>query len=247
LAIPGIVARAFLLDLSLSPVDWYVFSAIWETCPDTLDKLGKVTGLARQTAAIACRRLNARGWCELRGKGRAVHPVPVIGHDCQAEMVRNLVSAYDVVANRGEFLMRSYLDLRVCDDRYIDHARPAFLTNPLTQEPLEYDRYYHCGVAFEFNGPQHYRETSRFADTDALRAVQARDLIKKGLSHDSRITLVTVTGEQLRLDVMEMLLPESLPRRPLDTAGSYYQCLAGLCTEYALRVGGRAGKRSDHR
>ena len=176
-----------------------------------------------------------------------MHPVPIIEHECQAAMVRNLVSAYDVVANRGEFLMRSYLDLRVCDDQFIDHARPAFLTNPLTQEPLEYDRYYHCGVAFEFNGPQHYRETSRFADTDVVRATQARDLIKKGLSQDSRVKLVIVTGEQLRLDAMELLLPESLPRRPLDKTGPYYQCLAGLCTEYALKVVGRAGKRSEHR
>lgn len=114
---------------------------------------------------------------------------------CQAEMAKDLDAAYSIVANRGEFLMRTYLDLRICDDRYVDHARPPFLTNPITQEPLEYDRYYLCGVAFEFNGPQHYRTTTRFADTETIRANQARDLIKKGLSQDSRVTLITITGE----------------------------------------------------
>jgi len=243
LAIPGIVVRTFMLEQSLSPVDWFAFSAAWEICPDTLDALGKITGISRQTAAVACRRLMARGWCELRGKGKGMQPVPIIRHDCQNQMAHDLSAAYDVVANRGEFLMRTYLNLRICDDRCIDHARPPFLTNPLTHEPLEYDRYYQVGIAFEFNGPQHYRETSRFADTDALRATQARDLIKKGLSQDRRVDLVAVSGEQLRLDLLEALIPESLPRRPLDTLGPYYQRLAGLCAEYALKAGDRAAGR----
>ncbi|MEW6048508.1 MAG: hypothetical protein AB1609_18860 [Bacillota bacterium] len=49
--------------------------------------------------------------------------------------------------------MKCWLDLLVAGDDFVDNARPAFLGNPLSRDPLEFDRYYLDGVRFEFNGP----------------------------------------------------------------------------------------------
>lgn len=63
----------------------------------------------------------------------------------------------------GEALMREYLSLLVDADDFEDNAAPGFLVNPWTDERLQFDRFYPPGVAFEFNGPQHYGPTDRFS------------------------------------------------------------------------------------
>jgi len=155
-------------------------------------------------------------------------------------MARMLEEAYGMAANRGEFLMKRYLDLRIASDEYVDNAHPGFLVNPGTGELLEYDRLYLQGVAFEFDGPQHYTPTRRFPDERDLRRTQSRDLIKAGISHRANVKLVKVTAEQLHPDILENLIPDSLPRRPVDTQGLYYQTLVGLCLAYAAKA--RSGK-----
>lgn len=56
--------------------------------------------------------------------------------------------------------MREYLSLMIDSGEFEDNAAPGFLVNPLTDERLQFDRFYPPGVAFEFNGPQHYGATS---------------------------------------------------------------------------------------
>jgi hypothetical protein len=147
-------------------------------------------------------------------------------------MALRLREEYDMAVYRGEFLMRKYLDFRVATNDFIDNARPAFLTNPLTGERLEYDRYYLAGVAFEFNGSQHYERTRLYEDGKSLKERRARDAIKKGLSMDARVIIVVITAEQLHPTILEGLIPGILPRRTIDTGGAYYQALADLCVRY---------------
>jgi hypothetical protein len=167
---------------------------------------------------------------------RGHQPVALIPRRCQEELVRHLENQYELASNKGEFLMKRYLDLRVASDEYVDNARPESLQNPLTDEHLEYDRLYLQGIAFEFNGPQHSERTKRYSSEKTLRETKARDLMKKGLSQDARVRLITVTPDHLHPDCLEALLPPELPRRRMDTEGQYYRTLAGLCTAYSLKA-----------
>src|SRR5690606_2563656 len=81
---------------------------------------------------------------------------------------------------KGEGLMRALLSLLVDLDVFEDNASPGFLVNPLTDERLQFDRFYPPSVAFEFNGPQHYGETELYSAEHA-REQRARDLIKIGI------------------------------------------------------------------
>lgn len=107
----------------------------------------------------------------------------------------------------GEFLMRKLLDNTVASTTFMDNARPSFLRNPKTNQPLEYDRLYFEGVAFEFNGEQHYSTTSEFPDPQALQERRTRDLIKVALSLENGITLVTVVDEDLSVEGRRFLYP----------------------------------------
>ena len=42
--------------------------------------------------------------------------------------------------NKGEFLCKKRVELWIRDDTYVDNARPEFMTNPTSNEPMECDR-----------------------------------------------------------------------------------------------------------
>ena len=86
----------------------------------------------------------------------------------EATEIRRLRSKLGHSAYYGEALLKALLDLLVGETHYLDNARPSFLVNPLTQQLLEYDRYYPSRrVAIEFHGPQHDRATAVFPDEQA--------------------------------------------------------------------------------
>jgi hypothetical protein len=96
-----------------------------------------------------------------------------------------------------------------------------------------------AGVAFEFNGWQHYGPTEKFPDEKELKEAQARDLIKKALSDDHGVKLVTVTAVHLVPAEFVKLLPADLPRNCVDEDGPYFTALANLCVGYKDRAGTR--------
>ncbi len=133
--------------------------------------------------------------------------------------------------------MGRFLDWRVVSQDYIDNARPRAFTNPITGERLELDRLYlDSSVGFEFNGPQHYMQTDKFADEESLKQQQNRDILKKGLSIDAKVTLVVVTVDQLHPSILETLIPPHLERRPIDTDGPYYRAFVDLSIQLVARA-----------
>jgi hypothetical protein len=209
---------------------------VWSECPTSMGDLAAAFNVNSKTISAACARLVQRGWLAFSQHRRFKQPVPLIPASVQELMVVRLRDEFDAAMYRGEFLMRAYLDMRICSDDYVDNARLDFLTNPATGQRLEYDRYYRLGVGFEFNGPQHYKHTRKFMDDEGLRQRQTRDLIKKGLSLDAHVALVTVTADQLHPTILETLIPDTLPRRPIDTNCPYCRALAELSVTYAAQV-----------
>lgn len=100
--------------------------------------------------------------------------------------------------HKGEAIMKEMLNVVIADDRFEDNARPGFLVNPMTGERLEFDRWYTgAGLAFEFNGPQHYGQTELYPALERVRKQQARDLIKAAIAYERGISLVLVHPEDL--------------------------------------------------
>lgn len=116
---------------------------------------------------------------------------------------------------RGEAIMREYLSLLVDSEAFEDDAAPGFMVNPWTGERLELDRYYPPHVAFEFNGPQHYRATERFSAADVSRQ-RGRDFMKIGICVENSIHLVVLQAEDLSLQAMLEKVRPLLPLRDLS-------------------------------
>lgn len=133
----------------------------------------------------------------------------------------------------GEFISFCWLDELVDSDDYVDHARPPFLRNPVTRQPMEYDRIYPSHKkAFEHQGLQHYGPTDKFPDPVKAREQELRDWAKLGISTANGIELITIAWEDLSLKGMSAKIPDGLPKRAPDPEDPYIQCLEQESTTY---------------
>lgn len=185
------------------------------------------------------RKLQEHGWIEFEYVRTAGHTVVVL-HDIDEErMIRHLElirRRLERAEFKGEGIMKEWLDLLVDTDQHDDNARPGFLVNPLTGERLEFDRWYPCGVAFEFNGPQHYRPTEAYSDPEQLRRTRLRDAIKRGLGQELGIKVVIVRPEDLSYDGIRAKVEGLLPLRDIPLDDPRVQLLMRVSLNYLSKV-----------
>lgn len=132
--------------------------------------------------------------------------------------------------------MREYLNLLVADDRFEDNAAPGFLVNPVTEERLQFDRYYPLhNVAWEFNGAQHYQKTQRFSERKVVMQ-RVRDYIKQGICLERNITLVVVHAQDLSLEVMRQKASALFPVRDLNDHQRLVTYLEKVAAKYRADI-----------
>lgn len=184
------------------------------------DQLASLAGIASaNTLRGHVRSLKEAGWLKVvRRPGiRCYNYVPVDAHLTMRRWARaHVAQRIKRQQFKGEAIMKELLNILIDDQHFEDNARPGFVINPGTQERLEVDRYYPgARVAFEFNGPQHYRTTEKFSDPVAVQAQRARDLIKTALLLTRDIHLITVHPEDLSLSRLRSLIGSLLPLRTI--------------------------------
>lgn len=225
-----------LQDKSIKPVAKYIYLAMQVIHSESLGDLARKAGVSRQAVSRAIKHLAANGWAKVIRQQRRQVPVPLVAKPVQERLARRLIDAFEAAPHKGEFLMKAWLDVLVASDDYLDNARPDFLMNPLTGDPLEFDRFYSAGVAFEFHGPQHYGPTPLYPGDEKFREAKLRDIIKLGLSAERGIVLVTVTLGDLSLSGMTAVIPQVLPRAEVDKEGPLVRTLEQLSNQYRARA-----------
>lgn len=231
--LPHYVVTHLLQSPELRMIDKGIYLITASVKPDSITSLSKLAKHSRSMVSGICYRLSKHGWMELLKHKNKVRPIPVIPHQCQEKMIEELEYEYSLTPYKGEFLMKRLLDFWIDSNKFMDNARPEFLTNPATQERLEYDRYYTIGVAFEFNGPQHYGKTELYKDEQAVKEIKVRDLVKQALSRKNGVDLITVSRENLYPEIFETLIPKEIKNQFADKTGPYYRALARISTAYA--------------
>lgn len=183
----------------------------------TLLQASRIGSIPTLRAAIA--RLHHAGWlwipagAETGGRTYKPHDPHLALRDTALEQLKFRLKRLDYV---GEALMQAMLTECVMDTEFQDNARLSLITNPLTGEPLEFDRWYPGPkVAIEYNGRQHYETTEEFPDPEAVLRQQARDLIKDALARRHGITLITVDEPELTFAQLIAKVTGVLPIRAL--------------------------------
>lgn len=185
----------------------------------TYAALIELTGLSPNTLKRAVRTLQQCGWLQTAQKNKFC-PAQFTLRNPAAEQreaeVGDATRRLDRARFLGEALMREYLSVLADTDEFDDDATTGFLVNPFTGEKLQLDRYYPPGVAFEFNGAQHYERTELHANEAEFRKQRARDYLKAGICNERGIRLVVVHAEDLTLESMRQKVAGLLPLRSLD-------------------------------
>ena len=105
--------------------------------------------------------------------------------------------------------------------------RPKWLVNPRTGYPLELDGYCEkLGIAFEFQGQQHYQRIDFFHTSRSLEETQNIDQLKKKLCKEHGVTLIEV------------------PSMDYDNVGSF---IVSKCREYGIAIGPLSIEAFDYR
>jgi hypothetical protein len=221
-----------ILDKDLDPMAKYLYLIIRLAKPKSVKELAELAGTYRTGAAKQCKALETAGWIIMPERIGMEPLIATAPRRIQNALVSRLRDSRWASKHAGEFLMKAWLDHLVDSDNFIDNCRPSFLVNPATGKPLEYDRLYDEGVAFEYNGPQHYTPTERFSDVDKVRQIQLRDHIKASLSQEQGIVFVEIIESDLNLDNMLASIPDILPLRPIDKNSTYIRGLTRLSEEY---------------
>lgn len=205
----------------------------------TCREIHQLTGMCTSTVIRALTSLQALGWIQVR-QAHKYAPVQFTLLNPDLERQKKELAAMERRINeapyRGEALMREYLSLVVDSDEYEDNANPGFLVNPYTNEKVEFDRYYPPGVAFEFNGPQHYKPTALYPDETAVQRQIVRDLVKIGICQQRGIALRIVHPKDLQLEKMRELAKGMLPLRDLEGHELAIQYLERVSRSYRRRA-----------
>ncbi|MGE5674626.1 MAG: winged helix-turn-helix transcriptional regulator [Mycobacterium leprae] len=212
----------------------------------TYRELCDLTHLSLNTIKKAVRELVNAGWLQItqqHKQARICYRLTYGASTADAIEIGRMRRRLNI-GPRGEALMREWLSLLVPSTDYLDNARPGDFTNPLTGQPLELDRRYGSGVAFEFNGEQHDRPSARFPVEEVMRQ-QGRDLIKKGLCMLLGIKLAIVKDEDLSLEGMRRKIGDLLPVRDLTGHDRLVAFLEDESWEYRQKA--FWGRQSENR
>ncbi|MDB4897025.1 MAG: hypothetical protein JWN15_3287 [Firmicutes bacterium] len=179
----------------------------------TYASLSALAGLSFSTAKRGVTALSRTGWLQMT-RSEKFSPIHFTLGNPAVTQYNRAVKAINrrrkQNPNKGESLMHEYLSAIINSDEYDDNMSPAWLLNPFTGEELQFDRYYWAGLAWEFNGPQHYDTTELYPDEDEARKQRARDFLKADICKDRGIPLVVVHSEDLRFATMRQKVSEVL-------------------------------------
>ena len=239
------IPDSLLRESSLPTTAKYLYLVALGVKPMSITEWSRELGKSRPFLSRSCNLLSKRGWLKLVRSAHSKLVVPCIPDAVEYEAADLLRRKRAVAGYLGEFLMRMWLDRLVASGEYVDNARPDFLRNPKSKQNLEYDRYYLIGVAFEFNGDQHYMETDFFPRTEELEERQIRDLVKAGLSQKRHVILVEMTEEDLTLQGMLAKIPDVLPLNQVNEDSPYVRALTELSQEYRENVRRRRARSSS--
>lgn len=111
--------------------------------------------------------------------------------------------------SKGEKKCKEFLEYIF--NKKFDKIRPYFLTNPITNQPLELDCFNEeLKLAIEYNGKQHYEYNKMMHQNSkhAFQNQQYRDHIKKELCEKHGIRLITVPYTIQEQDIPSFLYNE---------------------------------------
>lgn len=192
-------------------------------------------GMSRDRFEQTAERLVELGWAfkatDPNGGGTTI--APWVPPEIEQRLADELVSTFSRV-DQGPWLMRSFLDLAVFDDDYIDGASPPWLVDCFPDGPYVLGRWYRrASIAFTFQ-PKKYDRRAIFAahSETAEHWGIIRDYIAAGLCAHQQVLLIKIQPPDLSYEGMVRKVRGLLPIRPFKAGGPIDKTMTKLTERY---------------
>jgi len=232
--VESIVPNALVQDKRLCDLSIRIYLTLQRNRFSSIAELALAVGACRARTGRAIKVLTERGWtlCIDSEDSRSKVIVPTWPVSVEAAIAALVADDKESVAFLGQWIMWGWLDVLVDALDYLDNSRPDWLRNADTGYRMELDREYRSlGVAFEFQGEQHFRPTEAYPDEDVLARQQLRDDQKAGVCLRNGVRLVEVTFEDLTLRRM-LKKVDGLPLRHYRPDGPIIRTLSQYSDSY---------------
>ena len=232
--IENIVPNALVHDKRLCDLCIRIYLTLQGNRFNSIEELAKAIGACRARTAKAMATLVDRGWAFcIDGENRRRKAIaPAWPVSVETAIAALIADDKESVVFLGQWLMWDWLDVLVDALDYLDNSRPDWLRNADTGYRMELDREYRTlGVAFEFQGEQHFRPTQAYPDEDAQARQQLRDDQKVGVCLRNGVRLVEVTFEDLTFKGM-LKKVDGLPLRHYRADGPIIRTLGQSADSY---------------
>lgn len=236
--IESIVPNALVQDKRLCDLSIRIYLTLQRNRFKSISELAPAVGASRARTGRAVEVLTERGWafCIDSEDSRGKVVVPTWPLSVEERIAALIADDKESVAFLGQWLMWDWLDVLVDALDYLDNSRPDWLRNADTGYRMELDREYRSlGVAFEFQGEQHFRPTQAYPDEDAQARQQLRDDQKVGVCLRNGVRLVEVTFEDLTFKGM-LRKVDGLPLRHYRPDGPIIRTLGQYSDSYIARM-----------
>lgn len=167
-----------------------------------------------QTVQQAIQQLRKLDWVysyRAPQTGRVIQ-VPSMPFDVEVAVSDAFEQRLETVSNRGESLMKGWLDYLVDDPKFLDNHRFKWAVSPDGTVYYEYDRAYpEARVVIEFQGRQHF-QTVQFRDGESnLQEQMARDRAKMLACERNEFAYVEIADIELSWETIRQKLDGLLP------------------------------------
>lgn len=202
----------------------------------TMKEYGERLGIPYATLRRAMVDLREHDWVYAYRipKQRGLVYVPFMPLEIERMVAAEVERWLDTVSNRGEHLLKAFLDLLVDDNHCLDNVRPSWTAIGPGDVPLELDRIYpEQRVAIEFQGRQHYEEMLFPDGKSDLKRQQSLDARKALACLRQHYKFVEIADVELSYGTIVAKLGGLLPMIPPLTNRPLFRTLENLCREHA--------------
>lgn len=228
----AIVLPMVALDPKLKPRDHVIHAYIYHNPMKTIAEIAEAVRCSKATVLRSIERLVDAEWAAIHippGNVRGLVVVPAMPGYAENALVGHFSRRRVSVPFLGEWLMRCSLDDMVYDYNRHDDASPPWL---ITAEGvnLQLDGWYEdANIAFEFQGPQHFKVSNRFVRTaEELARRQRHDGEKIRLCTLQGVKLIELRPEDLELTRLRSILTGVLPLLPPRQKGPLLREFVGM-------------------
>jgi len=229
------ILREFSAATGLTNAEKAIYTALMMKNLSSYGKLKAETEFCHKTLVKHCKSLEQHGWLNRTVSLTGYLLTPVLPEEVESRIASEVLETINLSPYKGEATAVAAIEWIVAPTvTIIRNARPSFLKNPDTNQPMEFDIFLpEWRWAGEYHGDQHFGPTKLYPGEKEFVARFGRDQAKERLARENSVRLSIFRKYDLCIARISELIPGNIPRRPYAPDGPFVKMIGELGKDIA--------------